>query len=239
MQQGTAHGFQRAVCTGHESVSETKTRAHRKPCRAPALAPAAAWTVSAALPSKEGPEAQGQPCTPWPGSASLLHPVQRAFLREANPTKGGSPRRGWAPDLEGSLHRPSPPEWRGPERVSGGAGDTKRPEASLISPLRVALTSPCLFCGPGPAGPHGLWTAGSHSQSGGNSSSPLVLSLLPSLLFLHTGFVQSTASSLPPRRLTAGTLRVTRTLWLVCKPHGGVLHLMGQKVLPDSPGLQA
>lgn len=226
MQRGTSHGFQRAVCTGHESVSETKTRAHGQPCRAPALAPAAAQTVSAALLSKEGPEAQGQPCTPRPGSASLPHPVQRAFLWEANPTNGGSLRRGRAPDLEGSLRRPSSLNGEA-QRVSGGAGDTKRPEASLISPLRVALTSPCLLCGLGPAGPHGLWTAGSHSQSGGNSSSPLVLSLLPSLLFLHTGFVRSTASSLPPCRLTAGTLRVTRTLWLVCNPHGGVLHLTG------------
>lgn len=31
----------------------------------------------------------------------------------------------------------------------------------------------------------------------------------------------------PTRSLTPGTLRVARTLWLVCKPHGGVLHLTG------------
>ena len=171
------------------------------------------------------------------GLGSTVHTLARICLAPlpsaeglpsgSKPDKGRQPknRAGARPGRVTTL--PLPAEWRGPERVSGRAGDTKRPEASLISPLRVALTPPCLFRDLGPAGPRRVRTAGSHGQSGGNSSPPLVLSTLPSLPFPHTGTVRSTAPSLPTRSLTPGILRVARTLWLVCKPHGGVLHLTG------------
>lgn len=137
MQRGTSRGFQRAVCTGLESVSETKTREHGQPCQAPALAPAAARTVSAALRSKEGPKAQGQPCTPWPGSVSLpLPPSAEGLPSGSKPNKGRQPEEGAGARPGRVTAPPFPAEWRGPERVNGGAGDTKRPEASPISLLR-------------------------------------------------------------------------------------------------------
>ena len=140
MQPGTSHGFQRAVCTERESVSEIKTRAHGRPHRTPALAPAAAWTVSAGLPSKEGPEARSQPCTPWPGSASPSTQCRGPSFRN-KPDKGRQPEDGAGTRPGRVTAPPLPAEWRGPERVSGRAGDTERPEASLISLLRVADTT--------------------------------------------------------------------------------------------------
>ena len=56
----------------------------------------------------------------------------------SKPDKGRQPEDGAGARPGRVTALPLPAEWRGPERVSGRAGDTERPEASLISLLRVA-----------------------------------------------------------------------------------------------------
>lgn len=121
MQPGTSHGFQRAVCTEHESVSGNQNTGTWVASFEPQHWPSGCLDSIGSSAIQEGLEARGQPWTPWPGSASL--PTQcRAFLWEANRQRGGSLRTGRAPGLEGSTTPPLPSNGEAQRELSGRAG---------------------------------------------------------------------------------------------------------------------